>query len=1034
ILHAVNALDLDHVNELENFADIDYINEKIATTQFIEKLFESNRIHTGISSIMTNEDVLNTIATQAHLAFDQFLGIDVDFTAEQFRVDGEKYGIYTVNASGTPVIKVSEIKQFILSATATNWLELDLPTNVDGILDFVNFLLEEDTEGVALIDEVFSSKILMAVLDKAINLETNELGLREHYATLINRILPDLNIDLLDGFELTEDMLVLRGVSDLNGVLKASEFRTILDAVVLLDIAGGFSVDKIYSYINTDANNNGVEDFEDLFQSNILLSILTNALSDPQVIDIALEFLEPIIEDAIDSIDLLDGLDFDLEALLHIPSMIVDAQGQFDYMDVRSILTTLERLGIERIEEEFADLPLDALTILARLQLGSSNGARYLAETKTVRYLVDYVLKQEGVFDWALSNVSDIIDVDVTGLDLVVGTQYDDVTGVISVDHFYQLLLALGAVDINGILNNQVNLSYVYNLLSRPFMSIPGDRLAHIYNSQILTDIAATVVESEEGATYLANLVNEQIEGFADQLPSGINVRELDGSEFGLSFELVNEASIRGLITAVKKLGFESFDEFADFTTVSKIANKLDLENTDVNLMNFLEVTLIQHAVSTVLLNDLWSDVAAQFINTFLEDFNFEVQAEWLALGDEVIDGNGRVASEHIYQMIVAAYVVITADETTFTPKYIEELANPVKISGITQSRLDHILDSRVLFALLDTVIHNEELKVAIADFATEQLSEFGVEFNINPTLLTVPGAALDETGSLKRSEIHAFFNAFVALEMEDFSEFNEFVNASYIYNKVYYTTFVDRLLDSEWIHNGLTNIFKDENSLNELASFVSTYLEDLTGVAYTFSGSDFDITAEKYNVIETIGLDEGLLRVAEVKKLILAATRVAWMEIEMTGDLDMVDEIFDALFEERSDTLTNIEFMLDSKILMAVFDKVLNLETNEIGLRSYYTEVINSWLLPSLNISLLDDVTLSNDALVFRGISNARGVLMANEIIAILQTVRMVGLDIEFNEDTIFTFLNVDTDNNGVEDFLDLFQSRIILSVVTNA
>ncbi|TVP86760.1 MAG: hypothetical protein EA375_01010, partial [Acholeplasmataceae bacterium] len=1043
LLGAFNELNLDSFDDFGNFMDIDYVYDVIDSTLVIEKLFSSLWVHVSVSKFFTDLAALGEIADIATAYIKLYTGIDHTITYEDLDFTEAKYGLFYHDAETEEMLlHVSEIKQFLLAGTRINWLDLEISDDLNAVTDILDLIMAEGTDNVRNIDFMLESKMLVAVLDKLLNMETDPIGLRLFYTELLNTYLPQLGIELLEDVVLSDNILTMRGVSDENGVLKASDLIAIFDALELLDIADGFAVEKLFMFIGRDANGNGVEDYEDLFASKLLLSLLTNVLFEEDLLDLAAGLIEEMLDDLLASDAMFEGLELDLHPLVRIPQQIIDAEGNFDYMDLRRIITVLELLGVTEYMtsttptqtmatffDELNAIPLYALQILAEGQVNGDNGLLYIAQTKIIRALFDAAFKQEGLIDWGLEFGTDTLDIDLTTLNLVFGTQFDDENGVVSVDHLYEFLLALAAIDVKAVLDQVDSLYIVLALLDEPFSFTSGDRLSHLYNSDILVHILSEVIENPEIQNFGVDMLNDILADVVAQLSPDISVRPLTAAELGLTYDHFDQPATRALLVALRNTGIQTLSEALELDTVHKIADQLNLVNSPVKLYDVLNAPLVKHIISTVLLNDLWTDITAQYVNLLAADFGIEIDADLLVIDPALVGADGYLDMMDIVDLLVVGYVIVSLD-TQFTPATLRKLEDNLLFIGKNQTQLDHILDSEILMTYVDRILLDIRFKELAADYANDQLEALGLAVVLQPDALNVPAIALDENGRIKRSEVHALLAAFNELNLGSFDEFENFTDLGYVYDKIYNTTFVEKLLVSKWVHVSLSKVFTDENILNELAGQASAYLELYTGVDPELSGGDLDFTQAKYGLFyHDAETDELLIKPIEVKHFLLALTRIDWLNQTYASDLSVVADIVDMLLASGNDGIRNIDFMLESNMLLAIFDKLLNLETDELGLKDYYTAVLNRFL-PEFGL----DIELGGNALALRGISGADGVLKASEITAILTIVDLLKLDQPFTADIVFDFVGVDANNNGVEDFIDLFASNIVLSILTNA
>ncbi len=1040
LIKTVNTLGLTTLYDLDNFADIAYIHQVIATTGVVEQLFASGRIHRSLSYSLTNPETHELLADLVSSVLEDLLGVTHALDPELFNLNQPKYDLFEFNTHHGWLINVADIKQLLLSATRVDWLAIPIgeqETTLDLVFALTDYFMAEDLFGVTHIDYILNSKIIMAVIDKFINLETDDYGLRSYYVTIINNMLPDFGIDLLEGVAFTDNLLAMRGISDEQGVLKASELVAILKTVQLVGLKVDFDnlgLDTALGFIDADDNENDIEDYEELFQSTILLSLITNVLAEPATIDILRGFAEPVIDEFLASDALFNGLEIDLEPILLIPSKIVDEDGNFDYMDVRGVLVTLNRLGVggfDNIVEDLMNIPLDALYILVEIEEDGVNGLRFLADTKTIRLIFDAAFKQESAIEWSLGLATANLGIDLNGLDIFFGTQFDDETGALSADHFYDLLLALAAVDINAILAEEDTLAIVLALLDEPFSHVTGDALHHLYNSAILVHLISTVIEHDALQDFAVDMLNGILEDVIAGLSPDLTVRALTAEELGISYALIDEPATRALLVAIRNTGIRTLAEALELTTIPAVVEQLNLENNRSILLNLLNAPLVKHVISTVLLNDLWSDVAAQYVNLMGADFGIEIDAELLVIDPALVGADGYLNMTHILELIVVAYVVLTVD-TDFTPETLRKLEDNLRFVGVLQPRIDHILDSTILHSYIYRILTDQGVKELAADLLTAQLESLGLELTINADRFNIPPAAF-ENNQLKRSEVYAFLGAFNELNLDSFDEFTNFMDIDYVYDVIDSTLVVEKLFSSLWVHVSVSKFFTDLAALNEIAEIATAYLKLYTGVDHTITFEDLDFTEAKYGLFyDDAETEEMLLHVSEIKQFLLAGTRINWLELQISGDLSAVTDILDLFLAEGADNVRNIDFMFESKMLVAVFDKLLNMETDPIGLKLFYTELLNTYL-PQLGIDLLDDVVLSDDILTMRGVVDDNGVLKATDVIAIFDAIALLDIAGGFTVEKAFMFFGRDTNNNGVEDYQDLFASNILLSILTN-
>ncbi|MBE0701230.1 MAG: hypothetical protein IH571_06045, partial [Acholeplasmataceae bacterium] len=768
ILHAVNALDLDHVNELENFADIDYINEKIATTQFIEKLFESNRIHTGFSSVFTNTQTLNSLATALNNAFDQIMDVTVNITGSQLRIDGDEYGIFTVNQNGTPVVKVSEIKQFILSATATNWLELDLPTNIDGIADFVEILLEEDTEGTALIDEVFSSKILMAVIDRA--------------ATIAAPVVVDKYVTDVDLSTLLNDALMSdpnSGVVDLDFIQEIDNLLIVLKSVYhfttiseLMELPEA-DIDGILQFVADFASMTGAQ-----------FTQLSDAVGNLQIVSRAGHSLLTYVKNLTD-----------IEQL-YVPTTVDLGK------DLTSILRLVYTVGgylADNIQtggtyEDFDMAPLFADETFKSYLLDTPAENHSELLLINIAHLLQYYSEDEDLGKF-LSLPADLttLDPESTLWRAEINTLFGGVFDLIaSFEDSPYITLSLNGIKEIAEDPMQLNIRLV----------APFANMAHTQ------EVFGGIDSSRIFRTSVFGAINEFGKATSD-LIAGYELKT--PATASLNGTMLNPGALVDMVYALANVvddvyAFLNADKFADFADITDMVKYLEAFNKISNNTIFAldNSDLIRGFLGDALLS---SDVQA-FARGMIDDMNlgFTLSEEFLSLSRP----NDRLARNEISDMLFAARALDLTRDVLENPS--AEIFPYLRT--FTDARLDIVLGSKLIKEIITFAVNDSGLIEFAADMAEEEvnkiLASFEEEFpeiadlNINYVeILEQIGTFTGSDGLFAIGELKNILHAVNALDLDHVNELENFADIDYINEKIATTQFIEKLFESNRIHTG---------------------------------------------------------------------------------------------------------------------------------------------------------------------------------------------------------------------------------------
>ena len=461
VLRAFIALDLNSFDEFSNFSDLTYVSQKVNETAVVEELLNSDWIYLLLGGYVNDTGTMKDLAAQLTTILKDELDIDFVFDYEMFMFRDVKYDLFVMTGDYNGYIKREEIKQLIVSGLRIDWLSLSF-NNLDDVVSFAELLLSDGADGEMNMDVMLSSNILMALLDRVINVEGNQaLNLDALYTLLANKYVPTL-ADNLSNLVVTEDLFDIRGVSNADGVLDKTEFVNIVEMLTLVDF-NNLDANLMFDIFTNDENNNGVEDFEEFFESKILLSLITNLLNQESVRVIAVNS----IEEAYNDLDLgeFSGISIDFYAYIAALADVLNSDGFFKYQDLRTIYQVLVEMNIKSVDD-FKDIDLEVLTTLSNKTIYGDNYLRHIASIDLVRYMLDVTLKQEGIYEFASDYINDKFDILLTANELRI-EGYAETNGYMSIDVLKDMLLAASAVEIKVIMDSLVTPAFLVNLLEK---------------------------------------------------------------------------------------------------------------------------------------------------------------------------------------------------------------------------------------------------------------------------------------------------------------------------------------------------------------------------------------------------------------------------------------------------------------------------------------------------------------------------------------------------------------------------------------
>ncbi|HBT59786.1 MAG TPA: hypothetical protein DEA45_03065, partial [Acholeplasmataceae bacterium] len=931
----------------------------------------------------------------------------------------------------------------------------ELITNTAAVIDELNqqfaFQTIEDALDVKEIDEYLSAFNTMnaQTLDAFGRMAILEGIVGE---ALVNPVVIDYIYDQLSSIELPVDVITgsLRfDAAYTNGVLNAGEISKLLLGALALQVPSAlvtdFSVDVLLDYVKTIND----ETVDAVFGSKLLHQVITNVVDHPNletyVIDLANEEFDKIVAQE----EMLEGLTVDFEALFAVVTSIKDDNGLFDHVEIKNLLNAFNALDISSLDE-LTNFELRMITDYYYNEVDGKNVYYYVSGSYVLRGVITTLLQDNGVLSWAydlaeeelnpilvdfdmvLSDV--LLKSDLTGLEI--DPQYLDQKGYLEQADFYDLMVAAASLKIHELIvegqeitTNDI-IAYVYSLNNQSFSNDSKDALGFIYRSRYVRALLQNVIENEETEIAVLDLLNEQLANVSDQLD--YSFRQLNSNDLNLSYDLIDEDAMRSLISAVENAGIYSVDQLTSIKTISDVTSLVRLDQSDDILVSLIDTPLVKFVLNTVLVSDLWSSFVTDLVNDLLVDVDLVdiTLDEELFMLDQRLFTDGVIDTVHIVDLVKALYATGYDVDVELNPEFVAQMVEQTMVAGEMVVRVDQVLNSEVLFTYIDKLFADMTIKQALADLIMDQAQAQGFDLEIDYKLLNAPKEALDENGRLKKTEITSLLNAFVSLELVSWNDFDQFSDLSFISEKVNETMVVDHLLASDWLYYVIGGLLASPDNRESLAEALTTVLNDELGISYQVKAQTFMFAEFKYDLVS---IDEdyyGYFKREEIKQLIKSGLRIDYTSLSF-NTTDDIFYLIDLLLEEGNDNVKNIDYIFSSNILVALFDKLLNTEGNPaLDLNVLYAELANKYL-PEISSELVG-LQVTENLFDFNHISDAKGVFEVKHLISILEFAQVIDLD-NLNVQFAFDLFDKDMNFNGSKDIDDLFESKIVHSLLTN-
>jgi hypothetical protein len=468
-------------------------------------------------------------------------------------------------------------------------------------------------------------------------------------------------------------------------------------------------------------------------------------------------------------------------------------------------------------------------------------------------------------------------------------------------------------------------------------------------------------------------------------------------------------------------MGFDTINEAISHTNNYDYVSAFN-QVSDANLQIFGSADLIHGIISDILLNpDLQAQIRDVINNT--QPLGISVDDDFLSLTRD----SGVLGEYEFSDLLIA----LKAAE--FTPELLGDFSTQMYtyIQTLDQSKLDLLFDPYLLRELIDQVIANQSVLDTIVSLAEEQFSQIkstqtilaGINPNLEHIISSLPNIK-DADGFFDTNEIKSWILAFKELEITSIEDLNALGNIQNIHEKIQTSFVIETLFESKWLYGLVNDAFTLESTLEQIAALATDQVYKQTGVSQTFTIDDISFIADKYQMLETVGANAGKVKVSELKNFFLAGTRLNWTDLGLGSGTTLISNLANELLSTGFDGERHIDVIFNSKLLVAILDKVLNFEYNSYNLDEIAISFVNTKLA---TIAALDGVVLTADILDFDlRVYDDQNVIKKDEFIQMLEAVTYMDFDQPIG---INTFYQMTVDGT----FHELFDSKIIHSLISN-
>lgn len=923
------------------------------------------------------------------------------------------------------------------------------------IEDYNNLTFELKTLGDVLsinLDNVSYSQLVNAYYD--MNVSTVE---RLAYNATLNEIFNDLLLNenihdkLYDALNsAVTDLTIEEGIFENLG-LGSTEFGDLLKLIYDLEVPtslfsmdSGIDLDAVIYYLT---NTLSEVELNQILTYPILHQVITNIIIHDEVKNYLVDMIEPLINNSLPAA--FSSLEIDVLSYIEL---FTSFRKNYQYND-HLILNLFDMDEVLTLFKSYKALELNSINDLNNLDLrilnqlktnkldGYNNNLEVITESRLLRVMLAKLVTDGDVLEFGASYINNLLEnyklsLRISSDDLYLGNPFivgDGTYQLFSQDVLVELLETVIALNVDGILKGNITpYDLVVSLNNRAFNVLSGDNRTAvdvIYDLTFVKDGLDYIVRNKEMSNDIIDFANDFIIRYVNYIHKDIVVNYLlTTRDVTITEEMVSKDNIVVIVESFKQFDKTSINNFTNIRTLEDIYNALNLSVSKEPLLNILQTPLFMEPITRVIDHNLWSDTLSQAVNIMISRYTSNV-----SLSKELfkLDYNSNEElMEDLLDLIVSGYATGFDLGVSLSPQLVKDLETKTLVyNNVEQIRLDQIFSSRIIVNYLDKILRSDEIITQGVEVLNNQLHKYLGMYNIDLDFeitreMFEPSQYAMLNGMINPDEYKTAIRAFNKLNLNSFGELSNFRNINFIHDKVRNTQFIDTLFESKWLHHGLSDVVTSRLLQNGLARLIDSQANSRFGVTTNIDPLAFDFTDNKYGLFTTDNDNNKLVSVAVIKDTLTLATSTNWLNIVSTNPNTLTNNL---LLPNRlgDDHITQIS---SNKVVIALFDRVLNPNNNEHNFSNAYRDVINVLLnrfnLGNMQVGSLNGLfNYSNDLL------DQNNVLDSYELVRIVNGLSLVDLSnpTQFKISRVSSLINSDLNGNTLNDFEELFASKLL-------
>jgi hypothetical protein len=447
-------------------------------------------------------------------------------------------------------------------------------------------------------------------------------------------------------------------------------------------------------------------------------------------------------------------------------------------------------------------------------------------------------------------------------------------------------------------------------------------------------------------------------------------------------------------------LGFVTAGDLANGASVGVLLEAYN-QVSDDTLETFAEIKLIRGLFSELILSPLVQEYVRELVG-----------GTGIVSVSDTFFGFTRVDNEISVQDFQELFIAIRG--LGVTEALINDPTGQIfsHLQTLDDDKLSDIFDGTIMkeiftFALTDPVLLNSIADIVTAAYQGVQagVTQLG---QVNPNFLAIVsglGTYQDVNGLFDTNEFKTFIRAFNKLNIDSMEELNSLGDLTIIHQKLNDQPVISTLFESNWLYDNVNYVFTNTDLQDQLADILEGQVLNQVGITVDITREAVSFSLPKYDLIETAGPRIGGVKVSEIERFILSATRINWLGEELGAGAAIASNASSLLMSTGTDAILHIDYILESKLLMAIFDKLLNFEHNGLNLDEIAITYANNLLSANPTFA---GISLSKELLHYdERALDANLVLTKEEIKELIEAISYIDLNTTIGLPTFYQMID---------------------------